>query len=47
MPRLEIKKDDQVLVVAERPEDISVENDPKITCSKYLNFVKKYLYKYS
>ncbi|MBT4651516.1 hypothetical protein HOC13_03250 [Candidatus Woesearchaeota archaeon] len=25
MPRLEIKKDDQVLVVAERPEDISVE----------------------
>jgi len=35
------------LIIQGAREDISVENDPKITCSKYLNFVKKYLYKYS
>tara|TARA_B110000438_G_scaffold303654_1_gene366261 strand:+ start:5244 stop:6062 length:819 start_codon:yes stop_codon:yes gene_type:complete len=35
------------LIIQGAREDSSIENDPEITCSKYINFVKKYLYKYS
>ena len=35
------------LIIQGAREDSTIENDPEITCSKYINFVKKYLYKYS